>query len=211
VRRVGNIYPRISELNNLRLAFYKAAKGSNSNKDVIEFRQNLDLNLNLLQLQIVNQQCDIGHYRFFRVRDPKPRHICAAAFPERVLHHAIMNICEPIFESYSIVDSYACRKGKGRIKALKRGQEFVRKNRWYLKMDIRRYFDSVDHSTMFRLLQKRIKDPLVLSLFARLLQTYHATPNKGLPIGNLISQHLSNLYLGHFDHWVKQQKKIRSY
>jgi hypothetical protein len=122
-----------------------------------------------------------------------------------------MNICEPVFERYAIFDSYACRKGKGSIRALHRAQHFMQSSNWYLKLDIRRYFDSIDHEVMRGQLERRVKDRVVLRLFSQLLDTYHQQPGKGLPIGNLISQHLSNLYLGYFDHWVTEVLGVRGY
>ncbi len=211
MKRAGNLYGSIVEPDNLRLAFLKAARGKHDRQEVVLFRQNLDRNFVQLHQQIKHQRPDIGHYRFFQVRDPKPRRICAASFPERVLHHAVMNICEPVFERFAIHDSYACRKGKGSVAALNRACSFARKNSWYLKLDIRRYFDSIDHYVISRLLHRRFKDKPLLHLFARLLATYSTEPGKGLPIGNLISQHLANFYLGHLDHWVKETLRVRYY
>ena len=148
---------------------------------------------------------------FFVVRDPKVRTICAASFPERVLHHAIMNICEPYLDSYAIYDSYACRKGKGNRKALARAQQFARKYPWYLKLDIAKYFDSINHSIMMQLLSRHFKDKKLLSLFQIILDTYHTKQGKGIPIGNLVSQHLANFYLGSFDHWIKECRRIKGY
>ncbi len=118
MKRAGNLYTSITGYENLRLAFCKASRGKHDRPEVLSFRKNLEINLELMRQQLITEQPDIGHYRFFQVRDPKPRNICAASFPERVLHHAIMNSCEPVLERYAIYDSYACRKGKGTIKAL---------------------------------------------------------------------------------------------
>lgn len=181
MKRAGNLYSSIAGYDNLRLAFCKAARSKYDRPEVMLFRGNLESNLELMRQQLITRRPDIGHYRFFRVRDPKPRDICAASFPERVLHHAIMNICEPILERYAIYDSYACRKGKGTIRALERAGSFSRKNRWYLKLDIRRYFDSVDQEILLNLLHRRFKDRDLLSLFAKIIATYHTTPSKGIP------------------------------
>jgi RNA-directed DNA polymerase len=124
--RAGNLYNRISTYENLCLSFWKAARGKQLRSDVITFRKNFDANIKKLQNDLLRHMPDVGHYRFFKVFDPKPRSICAASFAERVLHHAIMNICEPFLEAYAIHDSYACRKGKGNRKALKRAQDFSR-------------------------------------------------------------------------------------
>lgn len=211
MKRANNLYPLIPAYENLRTAFRKAAKGKSDDKQVVCFRKDFEANIQALREQLLNKTPDIGHYHFFVVRDPKVRQICAASFPERVLHHAIMNICESNFETYAIYDSYACRKGKGNRKALARAQQFAQKFPWYLKLDIRKYFDSIDHNRLMDFLARRFKDEDLLILFQRILDTYHTGPGKGLPIGNLISQHLANFYLGRFDHWIKEERKITGY
>lgn len=211
MKRVGNLYHRIPTYENLRLAYSKAARGKRRRPDVIAFSQNFEADINKLQNDLLNFTPDVGHYRFFEVFDPKRRSICAASFPERVLHHAVMNLCEPVLDAFAICDSYACRKGKGNRKALDRAQRFSRRFEWYLKLDIRKYFDSVDHTIMMTQLARRFKDKNLLKLFDTLLHTYCTMPGKGLPIGNLISQHLANFYLGGFDHWIKEDLKVQGY
>lgn len=211
MKRANHLYERIATHENLREAFRKAAKGKQINRGVLQFRKNFDANIQSLREQILDINPDIGHYHFFVVRDPKIRRICAASFPERVLHHAVMNICEPVFDSYAIFDSYACRKGKGNRKALARTQKFMRRFSWYLKLDIRKYFDSIDHTILMRHLAGRFKEKTLLTLFQKILNTYHTTPGKGLPIGNLVSQHFANFYLGSFDHWVKESRRSKGY
>lgn len=211
MKRSGSLYCRISTYENLCLAFWKAAKGKHNRPQVIEFRNDFEVNIRKLGDQLLRHEPDIGHYRFFQVFDPKQRSICAAGFSERVLHHAIMNICEPVLESYAIYNSYACRKGKGTRKAITRSQTYARKFNWYLKLDIRKYFDSIDHGIMMQQLSRRIKDKDVLALFRKILETYHTAPGKGMPIGNLISQHLANFYLGGFDHWIKEERRFPAY
>ena len=211
MKRLGYLYNKISTYENLRVAFLKAVKGKHDRQEVIAFRNNFENEIEKLKDQIENHAPDIGHYHFFRVYDPKRRLICAASFPERVLHHAIMNICEPILDAYAIYDSYACRKGKGLHKCLHRAQGYCRRFDWFLKMDIRRYFDSIDHMIALRLLSRRFKDRELLLLFQRLLDTYHIQTGQGVPIGNLISQHLANFYLGPFDHWIKEELGVKGY
>ena len=211
MKRACGLYPRICDAENLRLAFWKAARGKRNRPDVIAFQKDFDANIDKIRRDLVDHSPDIGHYRFFQVHDPKPRNICAASFPERVLHHAVMNECESLLEGYAIFDSYACRKGKGNRKALNRAQAYARKLPWYLKLDIRKYFDSIDHTVMKDLLARRFKDKYLLGLFQRLLDTYCTRSGKGMPIGNLISQHLANFYLGCFDHWIKEERRIPGY
>jgi retron-type reverse transcriptase len=158
------LYPKISETENLYEAFHKSARGRGTDGEVMAFRNFLDANIETLQNQLRNQQCSLGNYFFFTVRDPKVRRICASSFPERVLHHAIMNVCEETFESFHIHDSYACRKGKGNRKALARTRQFAHSYVWYLKLDIRKYFDSIDHEIALRLLKRRFKDAALLDV-----------------------------------------------
>ncbi|MBF0240472.1 MAG: group II intron reverse transcriptase domain-containing protein [SAR324 cluster bacterium] len=211
MKRAKNLYQLIPTHENLREAFRKAAKGKQTDSEVIRFRSDFNANIQKLREQLLKHEPDIGCYRFFTIRDPKVRTVCAASFPERVLHHAIMNICEPVLNSYAIDDSYACRKGKGNQKALARAQQFTRQNSWYLKLDIRKYFDSIDHAIALRLLSRRFKDTDLLTLFQQLLNAYHTQPGKGVPIGNLFSQHLANFYLDHFDRWIKESRHIKAY
>jgi len=211
MKRVGHLYRQINERENLCLAFSKAAKGKHGRREVMTFRENFEENIQDLIEQIFDQKVRVGNYHFFHVHDPKKRLICAASFSERVLHHAIMNICEPALESYAIYDTYACRKGKGGHKAIERTQQFSRRFDWYLKLDISRYFDSIDHDILLALLKRRFKDKELLMLFERILDTYLTRPGKGVPIGNLFSQHMANFYLGYLDHWVKEVLRIRGY
>jgi hypothetical protein len=122
-----------------------------------------------------------------------------------------MTIAEPILDAYQIDDAYACRKGKGTRKAVLKAKKFSAAHDWYLKMDIRRYFDSIDHEILLKLLSRKFKDKELNNLFRTLLGTYHTKNGKGLPIGNLISQHFANFYLATFDHWIKEERKIKGY
>ena len=211
MRRAGNLYERIAEPENLRLAFLKSIRGKRGKDDVLAYAVNLDKNLRLLRDQLLTERVDVGHYHFFTVQDPKKRVICAASFPERVLHHAIMNVCEPVLELYAIHDSYACRTGKGMHAAVLRAQGFTRRYPWYLKLDIRQYFASIAHETVVAMLERRFKDKTLLRLIQAILETYCVAPGRGLPIGNLLSQHLANFYLGLLDHWIKETLRVRGY
>lgn len=122
-----------------------------------------------------------------------------------------MNVCEPVLDRYTIFDSYACRKGKGTHRAVLRAQSFAKRRCWFLKLDIRKYFDSIDHKILQGLLSRRFKDRVVLELLGQILNTYQTKDGKGLPIGNLVSQHLANFYLSFFDHWIKEERRIRYY
>lgn len=202
---------KIADAENLRLAFWKAAKGKRGKADCRAFRERLDENLTALGAELLAGQVTVGAYHYFTIHDPKQRTICAASFRERVLHHALMNACEPVLERAAVFDSYACRKDKGRLLAVERAQGYARTHRWFLKMDIRKYFDSIHHETLRGLLARKFKDPGLLGLFDRILASYQTTPGHGLPIGNLTSQHFANFYLGSLDRFLKEELRRGAY
>lgn len=211
MKRTGNLFYKIGLLDNLYLAFYKAKKGKQAKQEVIVYTKNLDKNLLVLQQQIISNTIEVGQYHFFKIYDPKERQICAASFKERVLHHAIMNICHPVFEKLQIFDSYATRKNKGTYKALERAVYFNVSNKYYLKLDVRKYFDSIDHNMLYKLLQRKFKEPQLLSLFKQIIDSYQTNQGKGLPIGNLTSQYFANYYLSFIDRYIQQNLKISAY
>lgn len=195
---------KIADGENLRLAFWKAAKGKRGKADCLAFREGLEENLTALGEELLAGDVSVGDYHYFKVHDPKERLICAAAFRERVLHHALMNVCEPVLERAAVFDSYACRKGKGRLRAVDRAQGYARGYRWFLKMDIRQYFASVHQATLRQLLGRKFKDPVLLGVFDRIIGSYRSAPGRGLPIGNLTSQHFANFYLAPLDRFLKE-------
>lgn len=211
MKRKNNLMFQIACFDNLHLAFYKAKKGKVTKQSVADYAAGLPDNLGLLRSQIINNNPDIGNYHYFKIYDPKERNICAATFQERVFHHALMNICHPFFEKFQIYDSYASRPGKGIYKALQRVSGFQKKYRWYLKFDIRKYFDSIDHTILLSLLARIFKDVGLLSIFKQIIDSYQVNPGKGVPIGNLTSQYFANHYLGILDHFVKDQLGIKGY
>ena len=210
MKRLGGVYDAICDYGNLLDAFGKVQRGKRSRPDIESFRDHLDGKLLELSAQLQAGDCDFGHYRSFKVFDPKERTIHAALVRERVIHHAVVNRCGAWLEAGLIDDSYACRRGKGQHAALRRAQEFARRHEWCLKLDIRSYFDSIDHALMLAKLNRRVKDARLMALFDALLESYSTAPGKGLPIGNLTSQYFANLYLDAFDRWAGERAN-RSY
>lgn len=204
MKRSANLITSVADLDNLRLAFWKAKRAKEANRQVIDYTADLGQNLYALSRQILDKSIKVGDYHYFKIFDPKERQICAASFKERVLHHALMNVCHAIFERYQIFDSYASRPGKGTFAALTRAEAFTKQYQWFLKLDFRKYFDSIDHDVMKRLLYKKIKDGDLLALLYRIIDSYETTPGKGLPIGNLTSQYFANHYLATADHYAKE-------
>jgi RNA-directed DNA polymerase len=211
MKRIGNLVEQIAGYENLCYAFYKAKKGKQQKTEVNDYSKHLHENIKMLQAQILSGKVDVGHYHYFTIYDPKERLICAASFAERVLHHAIMNICHPVFEKHQIYDSYATRLGKGTFKALERAAFFNKQYDCYLKLDIRKYFDSINHDILKSQLCKLFKDKDLLSILFQIIESYKATENKGIPIGNLTSQYFANHYLASFDHFVKEILRIKGY
>jgi RNA-directed DNA polymerase len=122
-----------------------------------------------------------------------------------------MNVCEPVFDAKAAHNSYACRKEKGSHSAIAEAQGYARRFEWYLKVDVKKYFDAIDHAIVMRLLSSYFKDQELLDLFRKILNTYHLDTGKGMPIGNLISQHLANVYLTGFDHFIKRNSDVGGY
>ena len=211
MRRQGNLIEGIAAPENLRLAFFKACRGKRGKREVLRYRDRLDEELKVLAEELLAGEVEWGSYHSFKVADPKPRTIHASHFKARIAQHAIMNQCEPAFESYQVHDSYACRKAKGLDGALARAVRFSRSGEWFLKLDVYRFFDSIDHQVLNRLLARRIKDRIVLRLFSSIVDTFHTQAGKGVPIGNLTSQYFANHYLARLDHHVKEELRVRRY
>ena len=204
MKRAGHLLEQIVALDNLQRAFCQAARGKRHKPEVVAFSRDLDRHLREMSEGLWRGDLRLGDYHSFRIHDPKERLICAASFRERVLHHALMIPCEPVFEQTLIHHTYACRKGRGQTGALQAARCHCRRHAYFLKLDIRKYFDSVDQTILFRLLSRRFKDAGLLLLFRRLLDTYQTQPGKGLPIGNLTSQHFANFYLNPLDRFVTE-------
>lgn len=229
MKRFGFLWDKIISFENLLLAYKKARKGKQNRDDVALFGLNLEKELFQLQQELRNKTYCPGMYRIFTIYERKPRQISAAPFRDRVVHHALMNIVEPLIDKRFIFDSYACRKGKGVHKAVDRYQKWSRHYAYVLKMDISRYFPSIDQVIVKKQLARLIKDPHVLALFDVILEQSPKFPvealsyfpdddlltplerRTGIPIGNLTSQFLANLYMNDFDHFVKEKLQAKAY
>jgi hypothetical protein len=225
-----NLYPRICAFANLLQAFHLAARGKRSKESVASFEYRLEEELLALQAELRSQTYTPGEYDNFHVYDPKPRLISAAPFRDRVVHHALCQVIEPLFERRFSRDSYACRKGKGTHAALNRAQAFARRYPYVLKCDIEHFFPSIDHAILLAGLGRVIADRQALWLCEQILSSgagIHRdqyTPRLfpgddlfdllrpvGLPIGNLTSQFWANVYLDPLDQFVKRQLRCSAY
>jgi hypothetical protein len=202
---VNNLFGAVVDYANIRLAFLKAMRGNRKSPAACYFCQNIESNLAVIRGKLSSLQCDWGNYRSFSITDPKLRQISTAPFDQRIMHHALMNILEPIFECSLIYHSYACRKGKGPHAAVLYAFKQCRKGGYFVKLDVRKYFDSIDHAILKNCIAGYVKDVRVLFLLYQIIDSYQTAPSKGVPIGNLTSQFFANLYLSSLDHFVLEQ------
>ncbi len=213
-----HIFEEIVSLENLFLAWQKFKKGKTSKIDVQDFNLFLEYNIFNLYYQLINKTYQHSHYTSFYIKDPKLRHIHKARVKDRVLHHAIFKILYSIFDNTFIYDSYSCRINKGTHKAVNRLNQFagkVSKNNtktcYILKCDIRRFFDSIDHNILLSLIEKKIKDKDVICLIEKIVKSFLARFNKGIPLGNITSQLFANIYLNELDCHIKHNLRIKYY
>jgi len=224
------MYLQLCSWDNLLLAYRRAAKGKRGHSNVATFEYRLEDNLLELQRELREQTYQPGAYTSFYIHEPKRRLISAAPFRDRVVHHALCNISEPIFERSFIADSYANRVGKGTHRALDRCQQFARRYRYVLQCDIKRFFPSIDHAILRETLSRKIADSEVRWLVDRILASgvgvlseeyamvwfpgddvFAVNRPRGLPIGNLTSQFWANCYLNPFDHFVQRELRCPAY
>lgn len=222
-----NMYNKLCSYENLELAFKKARKRKTKKHYVIEFEENLKENLLDLRNDLIFHTYKPKPLQTFVICDPKTRKISKSAFRDRIIHHALCNIIEPIFDKRFIYDSYANRKGKGVHKALERFDYFKRKvsfngkkkmgyfdnndiTGYALKADIRHYFEEVDHKILLDILKKKIEDNKVIWLIKQIFNNHKSEfGGKGMPLGNLTSQFFANVYLNELDQFVKHTLKSK--
>lgn len=230
MKRHGNLYSNVWDFANLLLAARKAQRGKRFKALCRNFNLDLEKNLFTIRKELRKKTYLPGHYKRFRIFEPKERLISAAPYRDRVVHHALVNVIEPLFDRAMIHDSYANRTERGTHQAVNRFTEFSRKGSYVLKMDIVRYFPNIDHEILMRAIEQRIKDRDILWLISVILESGRETEEheclsyfrgddlftpverrKGLPIGNLTSQIFANIYLDCFDHYVKEQLRCKQY
>lgn len=207
---MDKLFTTFVSFENLLSAYQKAAKGSGDSPEAMAFFFHLETELLQLQRELISASYQPGVFRYFQVNDPKARTIAVAPFRDRVVHHAVVNLLEPIYERSFIYHSYATRKGKGTHAAVFQTQQYMRRWQWYFKADIEKFFDSIDHAILLTLIKKKIHDPRLLETIAKIIRN-GGQHGKGLPIGNLTSQFFANVYLDPLDHFLKDQLGIKGY
>lgn len=210
MKRVKHLFGHFASFGNLLLAYKKARKGSRKSREALHYGFHLEKNIIDLRERLLAGKWQPQPYRFFEIYDPKQRTISVAAFEDRVVHHALVNVLEPIYERSFIFDSYATRKGKGTHAAVLRAQQMLRKTGWFFKSDVEKYFDNIDHNILLGLIERKIGDPALLAVIGSIIQN-GGNQGLGLPIGNLTSQFFANVYLDPFDKFVKEKLRIRHY
>jgi len=213
VRRFGGLFEGACGFLALVAAARRAARATTCGPEVSAFLRDLEIEVLELRRELVTDVYRPGPYHVFTIHDPKTRQITVAPFRDRVVHHALCAQLEPVFERLYIADSYACRRGKGTLRAIQRAQQHSRRNRYFLKLDVQTYFHSIDHNALMDLLRGKLKDGRMLAVLERIVR--HPVPGcpagKGLPIGNLTSQHLANFYLNPLDHQIRERLRPGGY
>ncbi len=213
MRGAGGLFEKITAFENLLLAAKKALRGKRGKPRPAEFFFHLEQEIGKMKEEITSGAYRPLPHRSFEVFHPKHRVIRASDFRDRVVHHAICNYLEPVLDRGMIFHTYACRTGKGTHAAVKRANVFSRRYPFFLKCDVRKYFDSIDHEVLKAILARRVKDERLSELLAVIIDqpVEGLAPGKGLPIGNLTSQVFANVYLGELDHLVKERLRFKGY
>jgi retron-type reverse transcriptase len=209
MKRFNHLFDQVVSFENLLQSYRYAKKGTGTTFQTCQFFYHLENELINLQDELKNETYQPSPYKYFQIYDPKKRTIAVATFRDRVVHHAIVRVLTPIYEKIFIYDSYATRKNKGTHIAICRAQQFARRRSYYMKFDIEKFFDSVDHQILLNIVSRKIKDKKLMHLIEKIIR--NIDNNKGLPVGNLTSQFFANVYLNAFDHFIKEEKRIKDY
>ena len=229
-KRYYHLWPQVTGFHNLLSAFRKAGRGKRDRPAVVAFEYDLEANLLGLQAELRDGSYRPGAYVSFPIHEPKRRLISAAPFRDRVVHHALCNVIEPLFERQFIFDTYANRTGKGTHRALDRCTYFMRRYKYALPMDVRQFFPSVDSAILLEILGRTLADEQAMGLVEKIIASgagvqrdeyqmiyfpgddlFAVCRPRGLPIGNLTSQFWANVYLNGLDHFIKRELKCRAY
>ncbi len=217
--RFQHTYNNIISLENILEAWKEFVRGKRSRKDVQEFERDLMTNIIALHRELATKKYSHSAYQHFKIADPKPRDIHKASVVDRLLHHALHRQLSPFFAKTFIYDSNSCQDGKGTHRALCRFKKFIGivsenniRTVWVLKCDIRKFFASIDHAVLLSILERYVSDKHIRSLLENIVGSFESTGvGKGLPLGNLTSQLLVNIYMNEFDQFVKHTLKVKYY
>lgn len=210
MKRYGDLYSKIIDIENLKLADQKARKGKMFTYGVRKFDKQKDENIKLLHKILAERRFCTSEYKTFTIYEPKEREIHQLPyFPDRIVHHAIMNVLEPVWCSLFISGTYSCIKGRGihgAMRAVKKALRDVNGTKYCLKIDVRKYYPSIDHGILKKVVRKKIKCNDTLNLLDEIIDSA-----PGVPIGNYLSQYFANVYLAYFDHYMKEVMRVKYY
>jgi RNA-directed DNA polymerase len=210
MKRKNNLFQQIASVENLQAADQKARKGKKDQYGIKVHDARRDLNIQNLHRMLLEHTYTTSKYTTFLIYEPKEREIFRLPyFPDRIVHHAVMNVLQSIFISTLTRDTYSCIPGRGihaASNALKNALRHPSESTFCLKLDIKKFYPSVDHAILKQLLRRKFKDADLLWLLDDIIDSA-----PGLPIGNYLSQYLANFYLSEFDHWLKEKLKVRHY
>ena len=212
-------YDRIWDFNNLYQAYKVSRLNKRTTAEVIKFEMNAGANICYLQEQLRNGTYQLSGYYHFTIHDPKVREIYALHYRDRIVQHSLCdNVLAPFFEKHLIYDNAACRTGKGTLFAMNRLNSFLLDHfreygteGYFLKCDIRKFFDNIDHNILKARLNKIVDDQRTLALLYHIIDSYEVTPGKGIPMGNQTSQWFALYYLDPLDRLVKEKLRIKHY
>lgn len=209
MKRHGNLYAQICDLENITIADARARKGKGYQPGIRLFDQDRENNLVAIRELLLHKTYRTSEYDRFIIYEPKEREISKLPYPDRIVHHAIMNVMESIFTASFTADTYSCIKGRGihgASYALRKALTDEPSTKYCLKLDIRKFYPSIDHEILKMIIRRKIKDADLLWLLDGIIDSA-----PGVPIGNYLSQYFANLYLTGFDHWLKEQLQVRHY
>lgn len=210
MKRYGNLHSKLIRIENIELADNNARKGK-SNIGIIEHDKHRKEDNDKLQSDFINLTYHTSEYDIFKIYEPKEREIYRLPYyPDRIAHHALMNILEPIWIKIFISHTYSCISGRGIHKCAKDLKKVLRKDasgtKYCLKLDVKKFYPSIDHAILKNIVRRKIKDKKLLVILDEIIDS-----SNGVPIGNYLSQFFANLYLTYFDHWLKEECKVKYY
>ncbi len=215
---IDKLFNKTISIEHLFNSWFLFRKGKRKRRDVIQYERFLERNIFNLEKRLLAQKYKHREYNSFFLQDPKVRHIRKAHVEDRLVHQAVYTTLNEIYEPKFIYHMYSSRVGKGTHRAVKNLRKMLRKvsknntlNSWALKCDVKRFYDTVDHQILFKIISRDIKDKKFLNLIQQVINSFSITEGKGMPIGNLTSQIFTSIYLNELDRFIKHKLKIKFY
>ena len=211
MKRFNNLHEKVCELSNVWYADELARKNKKKRWGIIKHDQNRERENLKLSEDLFNLTYSTSDYTTYKIYEPKERIIYRLPYyPDRICHHSIMNVLEPIWTKTFIDQTYSCIKNRGIHKLANDVKKVLKKDvngtKYCLKLDIKKFYPSINHDILLEIVKRKIKDKKLLTLLSEIIYS-----TDGVPIGNYLSQYFANLYLSYFDHWLKEEVKVKYY